>query len=102
MEGISKEELIGVKENMPDCTSKLFVHTLITMCKELPDGQWQTIDEFKDSGFVGLCWIFNNDGHVFAHHYDGEYFINPYMPNYPIHNDRIHSVMPIKTPEAPK
>lgn len=71
-------------------------------CKELPAPQWQTLEEFKGSGFVGLCWILDNDGDVFAHNYDGEYFTNPYMPNYPIHNNRIHSVQPIITPEAPE
>lgn len=65
-------------------------------------GQRQTLEEFKASGFVGLCWIFDNDGNVFAHNYDGEYFTNPHMPGYPIHNERIHRVMPIPAPDASK
>lgn len=106
MEGISKEELIRVKENMPDGTSKLFVHTLITMCKELPDQQWQTIDEFKANPVDGWCWIklteevggntemaFSNEDSCFYENMDFNFDLNV---------DYITHVMPIKTPEAPK
>ena len=102
MEGISKEILESI-DSWDYETPQQLIMDIIDKCKELPDQQqWQTIDEFKNSGFVGLCWVFNNHGHVLAHNYDREYFLNPYMPNYPIHNNRIHGVMPIKTPEAPK
>ena len=105
VEGISKElltERYHVAKVLGNPIRANFLSDLIDQCTELPDRQWQTLEEFKDSGFIGLCWLLDNDGDVFAHNYDGEYFINPYMPNYPIHNERIRSVMPIKTPEAPK
>jgi len=35
MEGISKEKLVEIKELRRDGTSKLFMHTIIRMCKEL-------------------------------------------------------------------
>ena len=106
MEGISKEELIRVKENMPDGTSKLFVHTLISMCKELPDQQWQTIDEFKANPVDGWCWI-NLSGLVdMAYCWDGVFYLNDTTAEHN-HDEiwdirRITHVMPIKTPEAPK
>jgi len=108
-EGISKGRLIELKDAINDkfetgtpthSVYSLILNHLISECKEL--SPWLAIDEFKNSGFVGLCWILTKDGNVFAHNFDGEYFINPYMPNYPIHDETVRSVMPIKTPEAPK
>lgn len=42
-EGISKEELLRLKEAMPDGQSKLFIHLLIKKCTELDP--WLPIDE---------------------------------------------------------
>jgi len=99
--GISKEDLIKIYQEELGIEPMVNILWLADFkCKEL--SPWLAIDEFKNSGFVGLCWILTKDGDVFAHNFDGEYFINPYMPNYPIHEETVRSVMPIKTPEAPK
>jgi len=112
--GISKEYLESKINELYECADRgndainglsaganiAILKALSNECKEL--SPWLAIDEFKNSGFVGLCWILTKDGDVFAHNFDGEYFINPYMPNYPIHEETVRSVMPIKTPEAPK
>lgn len=99
MEGISKQELIRVKENMPDGTSKLFVHTLITMCKELPDQQWQTIEEFKANPVDGWCWICAQGSVDHAWYYSDNFWLRDNSGT--AYFDVTH-VMPIKTPEAPK
>ena len=107
MEGISKQELIRVKENMPDGTSKLFVHTLITMCKELPDGQWQTIDEFNGGEEYQWLWVrLKTDLVDMAYFADGKFYFNDMSDE---HNEdeiwdikNITHVMTIKAPESPK
>ncbi len=35
MKALTEERLREIKESMPDGTSKLFIHTLIGMCKEI-------------------------------------------------------------------
>ena len=54
-EAISKEELLRLKEAMPDGQSKLFIHLLIKKCKELDS--WLPIDENtpKDKSIL-LLW----------------------------------------------
>ena len=64
--GISKEELIALKESMPDGNSKLFIHGLIIKCHEL--NPWLPIDEntpkdrrlnlhWPGTGWITGCWI---------------------------------------------
>jgi len=98
MEGISKNELIRLKENMPDNNSKLFIHALIVHCKELPDQQWQSIDEFKANPVDGLCFAMYRNCVCNLNFWNGrfEYEGMYYSENYITH------VMPIKKPEAPK
>jgi hypothetical protein len=100
MEGISKQELIRVKENMPDGTSKLFVHTLITMCKELPDQQWQTLDEFNANPVDGWCFLIHSrfNHRTMGNHNLGRFWIDGGICK----EENITHVMPIKTPESPK
>lgn len=43
MKYISEERLAEIKDSVTDGQSKLFVHLLITQCKEL--NPWQPIDE---------------------------------------------------------
>lgn len=101
MEGISKEELIRVKENMPDGTSKLFVHTLISMCKELPDQQWQTIEGFKSENHECYCFVVHSDRVPMLNFYHaGKFYVDETC--YKLWVGTITHVMPIKTPEAPK
>jgi len=104
MEGISKEELIRVKENMPDGTSKLFVHTLIRMCKELPDQQWQTIDEFKANPSYGLCFVSIGISRLIIDLFyrNTDFYVSGNSDIIFKSSDAITDVMPIKTPEAPK
>lgn len=80
--------------------SHAIIDDTVKFLKTIPE--WMTLAEFEKSEFEGICWILTNDGEIFARNYDGEYFINPYMPNYPMHTDHIRNVMPIVTPEAPK
>ena len=87
-----------------------FNQTLLNLidreCKELPDQQWQTIDEFKVNTVGGWCWIklindvggntemayFNEDSCF----YENMFCMDTLNVSYITH------VMPIKTPEAPK
>lgn len=98
MEGISKKELIRLKENMTDNNSKLFMHALVVHCKELPDHKWQTIDEFKANPVEGWCWIHHKSLKTTMSHYKRVFTVNGEM----FADEYITNVMPIKTPEAPK
>jgi len=75
-------------------------------CKELPDQQWQTIEEFKANPVDGWCWI-NLSGLVdMACCWDGVFYFNDTTAGHN-HDEiwdirRITHVMPIKTPEEPK
>lgn len=62
IEGISKEELVRIKETMPDGQSKLFIHLLIKKCTELDP--WLPIDENtpKDRPI----WLWNGVKHLAA------------------------------------
>lgn len=100
MEGISKKELIRLKENMPDNNSKLFMHALIVHCKKLPDQQWQTIDEFKANPVEGWCFLIHSR---FNHRTMGNYSLGRFWIDGGISKEEhITHVMPIKTPESPK
>lgn len=98
MEGISKEELIRIKETMPDGNSRLFMYALVIKCKELPDQQWQTIDEFKANPVEGWCWIQHKYLKTTMSHYRRVFAVDGEM----LADEYITHVIPIKTPEAPK
>lgn len=60
--GISKEELVRLKDTMTDGNSKLFMHALIVKCKELDP--WMPIENapkdrllllfVKHTGYIGV------------------------------------------------
>lgn len=101
MKGISKEELIRLKENMPDNNSKLFMHALVAHCKELPDQQWQTIEGFKSENQECYCFVVHSDRVPMLNFYHaGKFYVDETC--YKLWVGTITHVMPIKTPEAPK
>ena len=100
MRYVSEEEIIRLR-NLPnqDVDSRNTLKWLLdNHCKELPEQQWQTREEFKANPVEGWCWIQHKTLKITMSHYrriftvDGEMFADEYITH----------VMPIKTPEAPK
>jgi len=105
MKYISDNRLNKIKDDITDGTSKLFVHTLITLCKELPQEQWQTIEEFKENPVDGWCHIcFGSEKNVDKAYYASDKFW--WHDMHDMHENwddvKITHVIPIKTPGAPK
>jgi len=100
MKYVSDERLKELSVNNPEFDLHIeTLHKLINReCKELPDQQWQTIDEFKANPVEGLCFIMYCNCRLHANYRFGK-FENSGM----FYSARdITDVMPIKTPEAPK
>jgi len=99
MEVISKEILESI-DSWDYETPQQLIMDIIDKCKELPDQQWQTIDEFKANTVDGWCWLihkrFNN--RTVGHYSIGRFWIDGGI----CQEEHITHVMPIKTPEAPK
>ena len=57
-EGISKEDLLRLKETMPDGQSKLFIHLLIKKCTELD--HWLPVDESTPKNRKLILYISDN------------------------------------------
>ena len=100
MKYINQNELIKQKDNAKDGTSKLFIHCLIAMCKELPPPQWQTIEEFKANPVDGCAFVKNIyiDEPVMTYTKNCVFYVAGSF----LDSEFISHVMPIKTPEAPK
>lgn len=103
MRGISEKRLKAILHNqvLTPKTQSFIQYLIDDECRELQE-PWMTLEEFLKSGFIGLCWIMNTHQEVWARNFDGYYFINPHLPNYPIHKETIDRVMPIHKPEPPK
>ena len=72
-------------------------------CKELPDQQWQTIEEFKANPVEGWCYInIPATNSVVMRHYRNYHFYDNEDYSVPMSDYFITHVMPITTPEAPK
>lgn len=73
---------------------------IIDECKELPDQQWKTIDEFMAEPIEGWCFLihrkFNN--RTMGNYSLGRFWIDGEISK----EEHITHVMPITTPEAPK
>lgn len=101
MEGISKEILESI-DPWDYETPEQLIMDIIDKCEELPDQQWQTIDEFKANPVEGWCWIDTVNLSTKMCFFSGAVFYTTdeltgfYVPT------NITHVMPIKTPEAPK
>lgn len=100
MRGISEEKLIEILSNVDkdNYTTHFLEDVLLSACEELGQ-QWLTPEELLKSGFVGLCFYIKKEDQdeSWVCHFDGEHFINPYMPNYPVQN--VLKVYPIYKPE---
>lgn len=73
--GISREELISLKEFMPDGNSKLFIHGLIIKCHEL--NPWLLIDENTPKDREILLFYPADDTYTQRKalgYWDGDYF----------------------------
>ena len=108
MEGISKvllQDLHDIAIRIGDLIRAHVLSDLIRECKELPDQQWQTIEEFKANpvdDWVHIC--FGEERNVDTAYYrDGGFWWCDMSYGGDNWNDvEITHVMPIKTPEAPK
>lgn len=79
-------------------TPQQLIMDIIDKCEELPDQQWQTIDEFKANPVKGWCWIQHKSLKTTMAHYKRVFTVNGEM----FSDGYITHVMPIKTPKAPK
>lgn len=96
-----EERLIELRNKLPDSLVKSFIDSLIAECEELPDQQWQTIEEFKANKYECFCWIkLDYDNPLMGYFADGYFFDN--SDDVCIFDKYITHAMPIKTPEAPK
>ena len=100
MKYVSDERLKELSVNNPEFDLHIeTLHKLVNReCKELPDQQWQTIDEFKANPVDGWCWIHHKSLKTTMSHYKRVFTVNGEM----FADEYITHVMPIKTPEAPK
>ncbi len=98
IEGISKERLKEYRSLRLDAEELL--DRIIDECKELPDQQWKTIDEFMAEPIEGWCFLihrkFNN--RTMGNYSLGRFWIDGEISK----EEHITHVMPITTPEAPK
>jgi len=103
MEGISKEILESI-DSWDYETPHQLIMDIIDKCKELPDQQWQTIDEFKANPVDGWCHIcYGHRNTDVAYHAQGKFMWCDASPDGDYYSDvDITHVMPIKTPEARK
>ena len=94
MRYLSEDDLRHVTKGLDEDTESALLEKLI----DLPDPQWQTIDEFKSNPVDGWCWIQHKTLKTTASYYrniftvDGNVFSSEYITH----------VMSIKTPEAPE
>lgn len=90
MRYVSEEDVVKIVASV--------LEQLDDKCKELPQTQWQTIEEFKANPVDGCCWCYcESEKNVFIHYYTDERFYTDSNSE-----ELITHVMPIKTPEAPK
>lgn len=77
---------------------------LIPKCKELPQTQWQTAEEFASNSVDGWCWIVFAGRTVEMAYYfkDVNEFHDRDDSGYSFACKNITHVMPIQTPGAPK
>ena len=100
MEGISKEDLENMLCSYDDSVTIAYItDKLLDACKELPDQQWQTIDEFKANGEEGWCWIYAQESVDHAWYYSDNFWLRDNSGTAYFY---VTHVMPIKTPEVPK
>lgn len=105
MEGISKEDLENILCSYDDSVTIAYItYKVLDACKELPDQQWQTIDEFKANPVDGWCHIcYGHRNTDVAYHAQGKFMWCDASPDGDDYSDvDITHVVPIKTPEAPK
>jgi len=74
----------------------------IDTCKELPQEQWQTIDEFKANPVDGDYHILIGGHRLILFYRDRAFWSSQTENRLFVHQNDITEVMPIKTPEAPK
>mgnify|MGYP003405173357 FL=1 len=95
IEGISKERLKEYRSLRLDAEELL--DRIIDECKELPDQQWKTIDEFMAEPIEGWCFLihrkFNN--RTMGNYSLGRFWIDGEISK----EEHITHVMPIKTTE---
>jgi len=100
MRYISEDRLKKIAEGH---TGKLkwLLECLVSECKELPQQQWQTIEEFKHGNHEGYCFVVHGDKIPMMNFYClGNFYVDETC--YKLWVGTITNVMPIKTPETPK
>lgn len=111
MKYISKERLMQLEYELRSKHSIIADHNLLISreillaeCKELPQEQWQTIEEFKANPVEGWCFVcFSGRTIEMAFYFkDEKEFHDRDDSGYSFAYKNITHVMPIKTPEAPK
>jgi len=107
MEGISKDELIRLQSSIfarddEECANvKLRMLTIIIdQCHE-PQEPWMTLDEFLNSGFEGLCWVYSVYKDIFVVQFIDDNFIS-INTGAKAQLKYIERVMPIHKPEPPR
>lgn len=98
IKGISNERLKEYRSLRLDAEELL--DRIIDECKELPDQQWKTIDEFMAEPIEGWCFLIHRK---FNNRTMGNYSLGMFWIDGEISKEEhITHVMPITTPEAPK
>jgi len=114
MRGISKETLESKINELHECSDRgnnainglsaganiAILKALLNECKELPDQQWQTIEEFKANPVDGyyFAMVIGINKPLMAYVKDSVFYVTGSFQD----SNQITQVMPIKTPEAPK
>ena len=103
MEGISKEILESI-DSWDYETPQQLIMDIIDKCKELPDQQWQTIDEFKANPSYGMCFVSIGISRLIIDLFyrNTDFYVSGNGDIIFKSSGDITHVMPIKTPEAPK
>lgn len=88
------EELLDTSMVDDMDTKEMLMHIVMYECRELPEPQWQTLEEFEANPAEGLYWIELSCGQIdYARYY---FFFHHAF------SDRIMNVSLINKPRAPK